>query len=294
VKRSGPGPPAAFPSPRGRSLDEVRRAVGPGPVLAPSVSVLEPGVNRFGFALFDRARAQVADVPAVLYVAPAAGGPASGPFPARYESLAVDAPYRSRSTSEDPDAARSVYTASVPFPRAGRHRVLAVARFDDDLAAAEPVTVEVGGDPPVPRVGERAPRTPTPTTDDVGGNVEAIDTREPPSGMHEVDFAEALGDRPVVLLFSSPALCVSRVCGPVNDIAEQVRARHDGRTAFIHQEIYEQNRVEAGFRRPVSAWGLPTEPWLFAVDRRGRIAARIEGAFSARELEDAVRRAERR
>jgi hypothetical protein len=36
------------------------------------------------------------------------------------------------------------------------------------------------------------------------------------------------------------------------------------------------------------AWNLPSEPWLFAVNRRGRIAARIEGAFSARELERAV------
>ncbi len=35
-------------------------------------------------------------------------------------------------------------------------------------------------------------------------------------------------------------------------------------------------------------WKLPTEPWLFAVDREGKVAARIEGAYSATELEAAV------
>jgi hypothetical protein len=38
----------------------------------------------------------------------------------------------------------------------------------------------------------------------------------------------------------------------------------------------------------VLAWHLPTEPWLFAIDRHGIIRARIEGAFSAGELNRAV------
>jgi hypothetical protein len=43
----------------------------------------------------------------------------------------------------------------------------------------------------------------------------------------------------------------------------------------------------------VRQWNLPTEPWLFAIDRNGRIAARIEGAFSARELEAVLKKATR-
>jgi hypothetical protein len=58
-------------------------------------------------------------------------------------------------------------------------------------------------------------------------------------------------------------------------------------------EIYRDNDVEKGFRPQVVRWRLPTEPWLFAIDRRGRIAARLEGAFSVRELEQALRAAER-
>ncbi len=48
-------------------------------MLAPSVSQFQPGENRFGFGLFDRSRAQIADAPAAVYVAPVGGGKAKGP-----------------------------------------------------------------------------------------------------------------------------------------------------------------------------------------------------------------------
>ena len=31
--------------------------------------------------------------------------------------------------------------------------------------------------------------------------------------------------------------------------------------AFIHQEIYNDNQVNKGLRRPLIAWRLRTEPW---------------------------------
>jgi hypothetical protein len=34
----------------------------------------------------------------------------------------------------------------------------------------------------------------------------------------------------------------------------------------------------------VNTYRLPTEPWLFAIDKTGKIVARFEGAFSAGEL----------
>jgi hypothetical protein len=107
------------------------------------------------------------------------------------------------------------------------------------------------------------------------------------------DFAEVAGKEPVVLVFATPQLCQSRVCGPVVDIAEQVKSDHEGEAEFIHMEIYRDNTIEKGFRPQVKAFGLPTEPWLFAIDRRGKVAARLEGAFSAAELEDALRKATR-
>jgi hypothetical protein len=288
-------PPAKaedFPDPVGMTIAELREGLGPGPVLSPSVSLLEPGRNRIGFGLFDRARKQIVDAPAALYVAPFEGGRVRGPFPAQYESLEVKPQFQSEGVQADPDATTSVYVANVRFDEPGDYEVLGVVELDDNLAAAERVAVRVVDDGPVPEPGERAVSVETPTEADVGGDLAQIDTRVPPSTMHEVSLTDVLGERPVMLLFATPALCVSRVCGPVVDIAEQVKAGYEGDAEFIHMEIFNENELDKGFREQVVKWKLPTEPWVFTIDREGKVAARLEGPFSARELEAALAKAE--
>jgi hypothetical protein len=141
----------------------------------------------------------------------------------------------------------------------------------------------------IPDVGEPAPEMHTPTLAEVGGDVESIDTRQPPSSMHGDDLADVLGEKPVVLLFATPALCLSRVCGPVVDVAEQVKSQYGDQASFIHQEIYIDNELSPENLRPqVKEYGLPTEPWLFVIDENGEVATRIEGAFSVDELEGAL------
>ena len=126
----------------------------------------------------------------------------------------------------------------------------------------------------------------------MGGDVAAIDTRLPPSSMHDVDFADVLGKKPVVLLFATPQLCQSRVCGPVVDLAEQVKAKSaNSDVAFIHMEVYNDNRIDKGIRPQMAAFHLQTEPWLFTFNSAGKVAARIEGAFSERELDEAIAKA---
>jgi len=94
-----------------------------------------------------------------------------------------------------------------------------------------------------------------------------------------------------VLLFATPALCTSRVCGPVVDVAEQVKRDVEvdgGDVAFIHQEIYVDNDINKGTRPQVNAYRLPSEPWLYVMDRDGKVSTLIEGAFSVEELQAAV------
>ena len=96
----------------------------------------------------------------------------------------------------------------------------------------------------------------------------------------------------MLLLFATPALCASRVCGPVVDILEQVRAQYGKKdVAFIHNEIYRENRVDQGLRPEPAAFRIPTEPWLFAIDRNGTVVQRIEGAFSVDEARKALEKA---
>ncbi|MGH2801150.1 MAG: hypothetical protein ACRDM0_26455, partial [Thermoleophilaceae bacterium] len=115
--------------------------------------------------------------------------------------------------------------------------------------------------------------------------------RVPPSSQHESDFADVVGKEPVVLTFATPRLCQSRVCGPVVDVVEQVKADYEDEAEFIHMEVYNGNEIRKGYRPQLEAFRLPTEPWVFTISSDGRIAARLEGAFSAQELEAAVKKA---
>jgi len=285
-------PPSAagFPKPEGGSIDQLITDVGEtNEVVAfPSGLVFEPGRQRFGFALFDVAGPQIDDADVAIYFQNEKGGKVEGPFTARTESLDVQSPYKADSAAEGD--ATSVYVAgNVPLD-AGKYRVAAVVRDDEGDTAAtnfqEPISVTE--QPGIPAQGEAAPSVHTPTLDDVP-DVSEIDTRNPPSTMHSEDLADVLGKKPVVLLFATPALCVSRVCGPVVDVTEQVKAEYGDEAAFIHMEIYEDNQYDPKnpkLRPQVEAFGLPTEPWLFVIDKDGKVQTRIEGAFSVSELEN--------
>src|SRR6185295_4055213 len=203
---------------------------------------------------------------------------------ARSESLAVSGTFRSHTTAADVNAAKAVYVAAVPFHRWGRQIVVAIAKLDGRLTMASPFTADVARHPSgPPDVGDRAIAVHTRTLADVGDDAAQLDTRSPPAtDLLKTDLADVVGKKPVVITFATPALCQSRVCGPVVDIVEQAKAT-DG-IAFIHQEIYKDNKFRPGnVQGPVAAWRLPTEPWTFVIAKSGRIAARFEGPFSLGE-----------
>jgi hypothetical protein len=286
-----------FPSARGKTIAQLREGIGSeGPVLAPSgAHFTTAGENRFGFALFNPDRSQISDAAVAVYVAPAGGGAATGPYPARFEPFDVKPQFQSRQTASDPDAAGSVYVASLPFDEPGRYDVLGIARIGGRLVVATPAVpgleVVAEADDPVPGPGDRPPRIHTPTEADVGGDIASIDTRLPPSSMHDADFADVLGKKPVVLIFATPQLCQSRVCGPVVDVVEQVKADAGDDVEFIHMEVFRDNRIDRGVRPQLAEFQLRSEPWLFTFDQAGRVAARLEGAFSQPELEQAIAKA---
>jgi hypothetical protein len=293
----GGAPPRAaetsgFPNPSSRSLRELIRNLPSGPELAPSVSMLRTGRDRFAFGLFDRGNKQIADLKVAIYASQGLDEPAHGPYGARFEPISVKKRFVSKQSVDDPDAARSVYVTQLPLSRNGGYTVAAVAEFDNRFIATAPVQVTVDDNSKVPAPGDRAIRVHTPTRSSVGGDIGQIDTRIPPDSMHEVDLADALDrHRPVLLLFATPALCQSRVCGPVTDVAEEVKSEYGDRMDFIHMEIYNDNDANKGTRPQFNAWHLNTEPVAFAINSRGIVVERLEGAFSARELTAAVRKA---
>lgn len=290
---SQPAPPASdFPATNGQSLQQVLAGAGKaGPIISPGFGVLHQGENRFSFAVFQVDRTQIKDAEVAIYAAPGADlkGKAIGPFPARIEDITTEEKYRAQTTANDPDAATVVYVADVPLDTKGKWAFGALVKNDDGSYGASviPTPGLVGQYENIPRPGDKAPIISTPTVESVG-DVSTIDTRIPPSDMHQEDFANVVGRKPVVLLFATPQLCQSRVCGPVVDVAEQTKAEYGDRVAFIHMEIYRDNDIGKGLRPQVAAYHLPTEPWVFVIDRDGTVSTVIEGPFSVAELKSAV------
>ena len=291
--RQGSPAPArsAFPAADGRTLEQIASDVGltDDVVASPAGRVYRPGANRFGFGFFTVEREQIEDAQVAIYAAPGPAGEARAPALARIEPLTTEPAFVAETTAADPDAAVVLYVSRLRLPTKGEWRLLAVVREPSGaLRATRMPSIVVKEFPSIPAPREGAPLIHTPTVDDVG-SVEEIETRVPPDTMHQVDFADALGDRAIVLLFATPALCQSRVCGPVVDIAEQVHRDYDDEdVAFIHMEVYEENSVDDGIRPQLEAFGLPTEPWLFVIDERGRVTTALEGGFSVAELSAAV------
>jgi hypothetical protein len=308
-------PKRDFPSAQGKTLGEVLEAAdAPSElVVSPAARVFYKGENRYPFGVFERDHTQVGDADVALYFARVPGQeqnngdkfssatsakkvreraldqPAVGPFPARIESMQTQPAFRAQTTTSDPDAASVVYATDIDFPKDGEWRIAALIKKDGELTSTLLPSAVVGAFAKIPQPGQKAPLIHTPTPGDVGGDLSKITTRIPPDTQNKVDYADVLGKEPIVLLFATPQFCESRVCGPVVDVAEQVKQIHGDKAAFIHMEIYNDNDPSKNVRPQVEAFHLPTEPWLFAIDRNGRISATIEGAFGVEELTRVVK-----
>lgn len=313
---SRPAPPKGeFPSAEGRTLAEVVKAAdAPTPlVVSPAAMVFYRGENRYPFGVFEPDRTPVSDAKVALYIAKvpsvrpnakadrsgkgavararteALESPALGPFPAAIESIATAPAFRAQTTTSDPDAATVVYVTDLDFTSEGEWQIAAVIKEDGETTATLLPSAVVGEYTRVPRVRDKAPSIHTPTAADAGNDLAEITTRVPPDTQNRVDFADVLGKQPIVLLFATPQFCQSRVCGPVVDVAEQVKEEYGEEAEFIHMEIWEDNDPGTERTRPqVRAFNLPTEPWLFVIDRQGTIQTAIEGAFGVERLTKAV------
>jgi hypothetical protein len=307
-----------FPRPEGRTLRQLLKAADGSAelVVSPAAMAFYQGENRYPFGVFEPDRTQVPNAEVALYLAkapmakPSAKSkpgnkgraakaetqaldqPAIGPFPASIETLATEPAFRAKTTSDDPDAASVVYSTQIDFPSDGEWRIAALVKEDGEIKGTPlPSSAEVGQSSQIPRPGQQAPKIHTPTAADVGGDLAKITTRIPPDTQNEVDYADALGREPIVLLFATPQFCQSRVCGPVVDVAEQVKHEYGDKAAFIHMEIYNDNDPSKGVRPQLRAFNLPSEPWLFTIDRRGTVSSVIEGAFGIEALTAAVKKA---
>ena len=186
-----------------------------------------------------------------------------------------------------------VYVAHPTFDEAGSWGVEVTATIEgktfDPVGAA--FTVLQQGKSVA--VGAQAPRSDTLTLDDVA-DIADIDTSDPPiAEMHAMRISEAVtSGRPSVIVFATPAFCLSRVCGPTKETVDELFLLYKSQVNFVHVEPYDVEKARNGEGlHPVKAWtewGLQTEPWVFLVDRNGIVAAKFEGVVTIDELKAAL------
>jgi hypothetical protein len=204
------------------------------------------------------------------------------------------------SPSNDPDAkqtAQGIYTSIVPG--VGLYR----ADFEFDSVGTWVVDVEpADGEPEqtaltvkeetfAPAIGTKAPSVDTPTLDDMPiGELTSDD--DPLDSLYEMSIADALtSGRKSVIAFSTPAFCRTEACGPLLEVVKSIVPDHED-VNFIHIEVYTNfhdpafSPDDATFLAPaVTAWGLPSEPWVFVTDETGTIIGRFEGVVASDEIE---------
>lgn len=149
----------------------------------------------------------------------------------------------------------------------------------------------VGNDDPMPGIGDQAVSIETRTTAEHQLSEISSDPDPDPS-FYELSLDQALSNgQPTVVVFASPAFCTSQTCGPMLDQVENVADQYPG-VNFLHVEIYENLDAETfedlRISEAVSAWGLPSEPWVFVMDSQGTVSSRFEGALGDGEIEEAL------
>jgi hypothetical protein len=198
---------------------------------------------------------------------------ATGPYPATSESYA---------RIEQPGDPRGFSVTTLHLPLPGLAWVMAEANGRYGFSA-----IQVLSAPATRAVGQKAVPVQTPTFGHPRG-VKNICTRRPPCPMHAVTLEAALrAHKPVVFAIASPLLCTSRTCGPVIDEVIDVRTRMGERASFVHAEPYKGDTATT-LSPTAKAWTIPSEPWVWVIDRTGVVRARFEGPVVAGEIGPAL------
>lgn len=214
----------------------------------------------FAFGLRDINNEPITDADVDVYVMPP-GGDADGPH---------------RATFQDVEGMPlGLYVVNIDLHEAGVAPVVAVTPATN-RAGTLALQVATPDSSALIAPGSPAQVSRTPTFAKPLG-FENVCTATPPCGMHDVSLDDALrARRPVMLTFATPAYCQTAVCGPSVEVMDSVRQRRQwGDSAWIHVEIYSDDGQTLA--KPVKQWDLPTEPWLFAIDRDGVVAERRDG-----------------
>lgn len=270
----------------------VPEAIGPLLDLYPAGALHVVGKERFALGVVDPETGPIEDATIDLLVFTVVGNQGT-----LTETLSPEFfPYGAREhRREDMDGHEAdhdgevtgIYVARPTFDKPGPWGVVARVTLPDGVVRTGQADFTVEAETEVPGPGDAAvpSKTIVATTPE---DIAAICTADPVDSMHDLSLDAAVANgKPTVVLFATPALCTSRVCGPSLEALQELKSRYGDRANFIHVEIF----PERDYEKPAAAveeWHLPSEPWLFLIDSAGTVVERYEGGIGLTELDPAV------
>jgi hypothetical protein len=259
------------------------------PIIVSSQQVV--GTNRFLFSFLDRTGNTPVAAPdrtaSVAFIAPGDTAPGAS-VPATFV-WAIE-------------GSRGDYVATADFATAGDWKAVFTTAAPGSPEESIGVGFQVQDKGTTVAVGDRAPAVNTPTAADVGGDLAKIATDPTPDpAFYRLSIADAIAQHtPFVVVFATPAFCVSAQCGPTLDRVKTISKTAPSNVAFINVEPYQLQYTDGklqpvldanGQLQPVDAvnqWRLLSEPWIFTVDKDGIIRGSFEGVVGVDELTAAI------
>ena len=243
-----------------------------------ATSVFTPGQNRLAFGMIDK-QGRFVYGPTASTSRRTPGAPAKGPYAAPADVLLTQGRYRSKQAATEagpvrrrlrgPGAVRQARQVVGAGRHQGRRQAVAApgrSRWSSQAQDHDPRRRRA-------RAAERPDRHAR-----LGEGRHRLDRHAPAAAARHARASrstDVVGKKPVALLFATPQLCQSRVCGPVTDVAAQMKAKYGNRMEFIHQEVYEDNDPNKGLREPLER--LPPAHGAVAVRRQQAAAASRRG-----------------
>ncbi len=191
-----------------------------------------------------------------------------------------------------PTAGQGVFVADLDLDTAGTYEIDVSFTSNDGAQVFAQASFILKETSDTPAVGSPAPASVTHTAAEVEDLTHITSSPVPDPGLYEYSIHEALQQgKPLVVVFATPAFCVSATCGPQVGELSKVKEKLGDRANYIHVEVFENPHLLEGARpagglvAAVDEWGLPTEPWTFIVDSQGLVYAKFEQFTTAGEIE---------
>ena len=196
---------------------------------------------------------------------------------------------------EFPFGTRGIYSTDLLFDSAGMWSVSTSVPRPDGTSSSVEVRFPVAEMAISITVGQKAPASASRTLAGEG-NIAKLTTgshRDPE--LYQYSIAEAIDrDRPLLIVFASPAFCTNAVCGPQVEIASELREVYGNEVDFVHVDLYSnpheiQGDLSVAKITPLLAeWGLSSQEWTFIVGSNGFVTHRFENFAPKPELIEAL------